>query len=253
MRVNSTDLQNAFGRYLALADEEDVIVTKNGKAVAKLSRFREPESAVLFEEAADHQRTSRISYGEYEKMVEASDQRYELIGGQVYLLASPSYRHQVIVNEIAGRFYNFFQGKPCQSLTSPLDVRLFGHAGQFEENPNVVQPDIVVIWDQDKVRDNKYLGVPTLIVEVVSPSTRGKDFAVKLQLYMESGVKEYWLVDPEEERILLYSFTPERDVAGMTVHREADRATSAVFPSPVWTTMPPPPSPSQHPRPAPSA
>lgn len=229
MRVNSTDLQNAFGKYLALLDKEDVIVVKNSRAVAKLSRYREPDFAILHEETTHYRTTRKITYKEYEALVESSDQRYELIDGEVYLLSAPSYQHQVVVNEIAGRFYNFFKDKPCQSLTSPLDVRLFGFATKFEEDPNVVQPDIVVICDKDKVRDNKYQGVPTLIVEVLSPATKGKDLATKLQLYLKSGVLEYWVVDPEEKRVVCYSFTRERDFDKMATFGRGDTVLSSAF------------------------
>ena len=215
MRVNTTDLQNSFGKYLALTEKEDIIITKNGKTVAKLIKYTDPENFFVREEAGEYKIPKKISYEEYKELVETSDQRYELIDGQVYLLASPSFNHQVIVNELAGQFYNFFKGKSCQSLTAPLDIKLFGHATKFEENPNVVQPDLVVICDQDKVNDkNKYEGVPSLIVEVLSPTTKGKDLVTKLNLYMESGVLEYWIIDLENEKIIQYSFK-KRDIKKM--------------------------------------
>lgn len=230
MRVNSTDLQNAFGKYLALLEKEDIIVVKNGKTVAKMSKFNVPDYAILHEEAMNYKSTRRrISYEEYEALVESSDQRYELIGGEVYLLAAPSYPHQVVVNEIAGRFYIFFKGKSCQSLTSPFDVRLYGFATKFEEDPNVVQPDIVVICDKDKVRDRKYHGVPTLIVEVLSPSTKGKDLATKLELYRKSGVSEYWIVDPEKRQVVFHSFSPQREIDRYEIFQEGNTVISAAF------------------------
>lgn len=230
MRVNSTDLQNAFGKYLALLEKEDIIVVKNGKTVAKLSKYTVPDYAILHEEAMNYKPIRRkITYEEYEALVESSDQRYELIGGEVYLLATPGYPHQVVVNEIAGRFYNYFKGKSCQSLTSPFDVRLFGFATKFEEDPNVVQPDIVVICDKDKVQDNKYYGVPTLIIEVLSPSTKGKDLATKLELYRKSGVSEYWIVDPNTRQLTFFSFTLEREIDKHTTLFEGDMVISQTF------------------------
>lgn len=230
MRVNTTDLQNAFGKYLSLVEKEDIIVVKNGKTVAKLIRYTEPDHFLLHEEAKNYQSTRKISYEEYKNLVNSSDQRYELIDGEIYLLSSPSFRHQIVVKEIAGHFYNYFKGKPCQSLTAPLDVRLYGYATKFEEDPNVVQPDIVVICDEDKVdKDNKYVGIPTLIVEVLSPSTKGKDMAVKLHLYMKSGVVEYWIVDLENKTIIQYSFSDERDIKSLNTFREEDTIKSTVF------------------------
>ncbi len=230
MRVNTTDLQNAFGKYLSLTEKEDIIITKNGKNVAKLTRYTEPDYFLLHEEAKEYLTPKRISYEEYLTLINSSDQRYELIDGEIYLMTSPSFSHQLVVNEIAGHFYNFFKGKPCRSLTAPLDVRLFGFATKFEEDPNVVQPDLIVICDLDKVNaDNKYEGIPALIVEVLSPSTKGKDLVTKLNLYMKSGVSEFWVVDLEGKRIMQYSFSKERDIRSLTVIQEEDTVRSTVF------------------------
>ena len=230
MRVNTTDLQNAFGKYLSLAEKEDIIIVKNGKSVAKLIHYTDHGHFLLHEEAKNYQTTEKISYEEYMNLVNSSDQRYELIGGEIYLLASPSFRHQLVVKEIAGHFYNYFRKRPCQALTAPLDIRLFGFATKFEEDPNIVQPDVVVICDEDKVNEeNKYEGIPTLIVEVLSPSTKGKDMAVKLHLYMKSGVLEYWIVDPENKIINQYSFSQERDIESFNTFREGDTVKSTVF------------------------
>ena len=230
MRVTTTDLQNAFGKYLALAEQEDIIVVKNGKSVAKLVHYTEPDFFIVHEEAKNYQSTRRISYEEYMALVESSDQRYELIDGEVYLLASPSFRHQIVLNEIAWHFQNYFRGKPCRPLTAPLDIKLFGLATKFEEDPNVVQPDIMVICDQDKVTaDNKYEGTPTLLVEVLSPSTRGKDLAIKLNLYLKSGVSEYWIVDPDMKTVVQYTFTKDREIESMQTFGEKDAVNSTYF------------------------
>ncbi|HCF50458.1 MAG TPA: prevent-host-death protein [Syntrophomonas sp.] len=230
MRVNTTDLQNAFGKYLALVEKEDIIVTKNGKSVAKLSRYHEPDYFLVHEEAKGCRTTRKVSYEEYMTLVDSSDQRYELIDGEIYLLASPSFKHQIVVNEISWHFYNYFKGKPCRSLTSPFDVRLFGFATKFEEDPNVVQPDVVVICDLDKVNESdKYEGVPALVVEVLSPSTKGKDMVTKLNLYMKSGVSEYWVVNLENRTILQYSFSPARELENLKTCAEGETIESTAF------------------------
>ncbi|NLV91755.1 MAG: type II toxin-antitoxin system prevent-host-death family antitoxin [Firmicutes bacterium] len=230
MRVSSTDLQNSFGKYLALVEKEDIIVVKNGKTVAKLIPYSVPEYVVLREEAKEYKTMRRISYEEYLELTKSSDQRYELIDGVVYLLASPSFSHQVVVNEIAWHFHNYFRGKPCRSLTAPLDVRLQGYALKFEEDPNIVQPDIVVICDEDNVNEaGQYQGVPSLIVEVVSPSTRSKDTITKLNLYMKSGVPEYWIVDMDSRTITQYFFTEDRELNGVATYADGDRINSTRF------------------------
>ncbi len=230
MRINTTDLQNAFGKYLALAEKEDIIITKNGKSVAKLVRYNEPDYFLIHEESLKYKSTKRISYEEYQTLVDSSDQRYELIDGEVYLLASPSFNHQVVVNEIAWHFNNYFREKPCRSLTAPLDVRLFGFATKFEEDPNIVQPDIIVVCDTDKVNKNgRYEGTPALAVEVLSPSTKGKDMVIKLNLYMKSGVLEYWIVNSENKSIHQYSFSQERDIESVVILKEGDTIKSTAF------------------------
>jgi Uma2 family endonuclease len=230
MRVNTTDLQNAFGKYLALLEKEEIIVVKNGKSVAKLTRYAEPDYCLVHEEANKYKSFKKISYEEYMALVESSDQRFELIDGEIYLLASPGFNHQFVVKEIMGHFYNYFKGKPCQPFTAPLDVRLFGHATKFEEDPNVVQPDVVVICDLDKVNEqNKYEGIPTLIVEVLSPSTKGKDMATKLHLYMRSGVREYWIADLEHKSMIQYSFSQDREVESLNIVKTGETIKSAVF------------------------
>ena len=208
MRVNSTDLQNAFGKYLALVEKEEIVIVKNGKNVAKLIPYTEPDYIAVLEGSITYKK--RVTYEEYLELVNTSEQRYELIDGEIYLLSSPGFRHQVIVNEIAGHFYNYFRGKSCRSLTAPLDVRLFGYATKFEEDPNVVQPDIVVICDEEKVSaDNKYLGVPTLVVKCSRlPQRAGPDRQAKP--LPEKRRKEYWIADPEAGAMMRYSTTAER-------------------------------------------
>lgn len=90
------------------------------------------------------------------------------------------------------------KGSPCQVLTAPLDVYLKEHAERSSEDSNVVQPDIMVVCDSENVTANgKYKETPTLLVEVLSPSTRSKDMVTKLYLYMRSGIREYWIIDPD--------------------------------------------------------
>jgi len=185
---------------------------------------------LLREDAKAYKVPRRISYEEYLVLTDSYEQRYELIDGAIYLMASSSFNHQLVGGEIAGRFHNYFKGKPCRSLTAPLDVKLFGFATKFEEDPNVVQPDVIVICDMDKVsKDNKYVGIPTLVAEVLSPSTKGKDMVIKLNLYMKSGVRKYWVVDLEGRSIFQYYFSGERDITSLNVIKEGDVVKSTVF------------------------
>lgn len=229
MKISTTDLQNSFGKYLSLVEKDDIIITKNGRSVAKLILYKEPDRYILNEEHADYVSKHQITYEDYLELVENSEQRYELIDGEIYLMASPLFKHQVAVNEIFGQFYNWFKDKPCRPLTSPFDVKLFGHATKFDENPNVVQPDILLICDEDKVNEeDKYEGIPTLIVEVLSKSTKSKDMVKKLDLYMTSGVAEYWLVNTDEKLIYQYVFE-EREIQEYVVYTSDTKIVSNAF------------------------
>lgn len=203
MKVPSTEVQNNFGKYIKIASElEDVIITRKGKRIAKLVSYEERN--IVAEQAVNYLfNKRRMTYEEFIEFTEKSDSRYELIDGDVYYLASPSYSHQVAVSEIYGSLFNWFKGKKCRPLTSPFDVTL----EKAKDNICVVQPDIIVICDKDKINQKgRYSGVPTLVAEVLSDSTKRKDMIKKLDLFMQTGVKEYWMVDTEKKEVYAYSF-----------------------------------------------
>lgn len=202
MRVPSTKVQNNFGKYLKYVEvNEEIIVTKKGKDVARIVTCE--NSGSIGEESAEYMtRSGWVTYEEFLELVEASDQRFELIDGVVYNLASPSFKHQHIIHEVHGVFYNWFKGKNCVPLTSPFDVTFF----KAEDNICVVQPDIIVMCDREHVdKEGRYKGIPLLVIEVLSPSTRSKDMLKKLDLYKQCGVREYWVIDPKHEQIMVYS------------------------------------------------
>ena len=151
MEITSTEAQNNFGRYLKLAQFEDIIITKNGKNVVVIKPYEEPgKSAFTVAEGAESYawQNDHISYEDFLKLTEASENRYEYIDGEVYLLASPSYAHQHIIVEIISVMYNYFKGKKCRPLTAPFDVTL-----TVDDNKNVVQPDIIVICDTENINE----------------------------------------------------------------------------------------------------
>lgn len=212
MRISSTEAQNNFGKYMDMAHNgEEVIVTKNGKdMIEMISRCSED---IVSESTVPYGKEQRVSYEEFLELTENSELRYELIDGEVICLASPSYRHQVAVDEIHGNFYNWFKGKPCRALTSPFDVTL-----KKNNDFNVVQPDIIVICDTENVNEKgRYHGVPTLAVEVLSESSRRYDMLKKLDLYMQTGIKEYWMVDPMNKMVHVYSFK-DQDISDYVVY-----------------------------------
>lgn len=141
----------------------------------------------------------------YEDLQNFEDEkRYELINGELYLMSSPTTLHQEIIGEIHAQLHNYLKGKKCKVFVSPLDVCLSGVRNPKKEY-NVVQPDILVICDENKITKNMGIqGAPDLIIEVLSPTSKKHDTFVKYNLYQYYGVKEYWIIDGEVGVIYQY-------------------------------------------------
>jgi prevent-host-death family protein len=227
MEIPSTEAQNNFGRYLKLAWFEDIIITKNGKKTVVIKRYEEPgeNASIIAEKAQSYTwENEKITYDDFLKLTEASENRYEYIDGKVYLLASPSYDHQRIIMEIINVLYNYFKGKKCRPLTAPFDVTL-----TIDNNKNVVQPDIMVICDTENINEKgRYTGIPTLVLEVLSESTQKKDMLKKLNLYLDAGITEYWIINPWRKEVYLYAFA-EQDIKEYRVYQGAETAQSSTF------------------------
>lgn len=139
----------------------------------------------------------------YADMLEWPEEvRYELIGGIPYLMSAPSRRHQGALAELFYQIRSFLEGKPCRVYPAPFDVRLFEQDGDAPEDVDtVVEPDLVVICDRDKLDDRGSHGAPDLIIEILSPSTRKRDRERKFDLYCRAGVRGYWIVDPDGKTV----------------------------------------------------
>jgi prevent-host-death family protein len=229
--ITTSEIQNNFGKYLKLSAFEEVVITKNGKKVAKLVPYSENNTLghwiVSEGSAAFKQSDIRVTYEEYLKITEESENRYEYIDGEIFLLASPLYAHQYAVGIIFSEFLAWFRDRKCEPLLSPFDVTLF--KGEKKENICVVQPDIFIICDRERIDETgKYHGTPTLVVEVLSDSSRNKDLTKKLGLYMESGVKEYWIVNSSSKEIYIYTFS-NLTIENMRAFKNDETAESVFF------------------------
>jgi Uma2 family endonuclease len=142
----------------------------------------------------------------YADLLEWDDSvRYELYNGQPVALASPTDVHQLISGELFRQLANYLVGKRCKVYAAPFDVRLFEQAGDRPEDVDtVVQPDLLVICDADKVDRRGVHGAPNLIIEILSPSTQRNDRLIKYNLYQKAGVPEYWIVDPSSRSVSVY-------------------------------------------------
>ena len=139
--------------------------------------------------------------------------RAELIDGQVYYMAPPTRIHQEIISELHYKIRSYFESHKgsCRVYPSPFAVFL------NQDNRNYVEPDISVICDPRNLEEKGCNGAPVRLLEIGSPSGRRTDYHAKLFKYRTAGVREYWIVDPEKDRILVYNFETE-DTWDYTFH-----------------------------------
>ena len=130
------------------------------------------------------------------------EQRVELINGVLYDMAAPSVVHQTVLSYLFSELFNFAGKNKGKFKVYPaaIDVRL------DKDDKTMVQPDIVIICDKDKITDKRIEGAPDMVIEILSPSTEKKDSILKNYKYFEAGVREYWMVDPKREKIVVYYF-----------------------------------------------
>ena len=167
-------------------------------------------------DSASNQKIVLLTIEEFAAIYGNREERYELIDGIPYMMAAPLTVHQGLIVFMLAELYNFLKGKKCRVFVAPYDVFLNesqrDEAGKVKINKRVkgtvVQPDLVVICDDKKIKRDGCHGAPDLMVEILSESTRDKDTGVKFHKYHASGVREYWVIDPDEETIEVYSFTP---------------------------------------------
>jgi Uma2 family endonuclease len=136
----------------------------------------------------------------YEDYVSWDDgNRYELIGGVPYAMAAPSRDHQRVSRELIAQFTISLRNRTCEVFHAPFDVCLNALG---DKDRTVVQPDLMVVCDKSKIDNNKYCnGAPDLVIEIISPASKKRDWFTKLYLYKKVGVREYWIVDPRYRRI----------------------------------------------------
>lgn len=129
------------------------------------------------------------------------DERIEIIDGEPVMMAPPpSSEHQEISMELSAQLHAYLRGKRCKVYAAPFAVRLFEKDGDRPDDVDtMVEPDISVVCDPNKIDRHGCKGAPDMVVEILSPSTQRHDRFTKFSLYQRAGVKEYWIVDPESK------------------------------------------------------
>ena len=140
------------------------------------------------------------SYTDY--LVWKIKERVELLKGKILEMSAPSPIHQEISGNLQGALFVFLKNSKCKLYTAPFDVR-FPQKGESQVY-TVVQPDLCVVCDFEKIDSKGCVGAPDLVVEILSPGNSKKEMKSKFALYQEEGVREYWIVDPERELVFVY-------------------------------------------------
>lgn len=132
-------------------------------------------------------------------------ERAELIDGKIYYMAPPNTKHQMLVSDLHYQIKDYIKRNngECDVFPSPFAVFL------NKNNKNYVEPDVSVICDKNKITDQGCNGAPDWVIEIVSPSSKPMDYFTKLFKYRTAGVREYWIVDPEKQRVTVYFFDME--------------------------------------------
>ena len=155
------------------------------------------------------------------------EERVELIKGKVFKMAAPLKKHQSISGDVYYLLYDYLKNKPCKVYAAPFDVRLSIPKGK--KAYTVVQPDLCVICDDSKTDERGAIDAPDLVVEILSPSTSKRDLNDKFEIYEESGVKEYWIVYPNEKSVMIFYLDNEGKYIGLKPVTEDNRIKSVTF------------------------
>lgn len=149
-------------------------------------------------------KTEKFTYADY--LTWDDSEKWEIIEGMPYNMSPAPYRiHQDVSGNLFREFSSYLKDKKCKVYSAPFDVRLSEHITDDELIQNVVQPDISIFCDMTKLDKRGAIGAPDLIVEILSVSTFSKDMNEKLRLYRKHRVKEYWIVDPDNQIVMIYT------------------------------------------------
>lgn len=193
-------------RYATLLAIEEVLVKQEKIPFTYNKAYQEP---MLLREAGPAYGYAARTYTGEDIQKLSSHARAELIDGKLYMMAGASRTHQFLVAELLFEIKAYIRAKQggCQAYTAPFDVRL------FQDDTTIVQPDIMVVCNTDILTERGCMGAPDWIIEIVSQSNSTYDYVTKLVQYMKAGVREYWIINPEQQKVVVMNFegTKESD------------------------------------------
>lgn len=169
----------------------------------------------------------KYSYADY--LIWDENERWEILDGVPYMQAAPSRIHQEISMELATQFHTYLKGKTCRVFAAPFCVRL-----DVEKNDNdvknVVEPDITIVCDNSKLDEKGCKGSPDMIIEILSPSTGKNDRFIKFNKYEKAGVKVYWVVEPDQKLVSIFTLQPDGKYGRPEMYTEEDKMLVSIFP-----------------------
>ncbi|AEM74885.1 Uma2 family endonuclease [Caldicellulosiruptor acetigenus] len=175
------------------------------------------------------QKSAISTYSDVQKISE--NKIYSLIDGTLYLHAALSWQHQKVLKELMLFFGNYLKDKDCEIFSAPFDVFLEAKDElEVDSATTVVQPDLTIICDKSKLAKTGYIGAPQMIIEITSPSTVRLDRVLKFNKYEAAGVKEYWIVEPENKIITCFVLEPDGRYGRPKMFSEGDTIKVATFP-----------------------
>ncbi len=191
----------------------------------EINRDKKIEAMHVKEPAIEYGRPIQKKQGEYtieDYYAWPEDERIELIDGVIYDMGAPYVVHQDLVGEIAFALKSHIRKNKgaCRVYESPIDVQL-----DCDEK-TMVQPDVLVVCECNKITERNLLGAPDMVVEVLSKSTQKKDMSIKLHKYSNAGVREYWIVDPKNKKVIVYDLENDIDI---TIYTFEDKVPVKIF------------------------
>jgi len=161
------------------------------------------------------------------------EQALELIRGKIRLMSAPSRSHQKISWHLSGIFFNHFKTHRCEAYAAPFDVRLYDRRKSQQADRDiytVVQPDLCVVCDLEKLDERGCLGAPDLIIEILPYGNAAKELRLKKDLYLEGGVREYWVIDATHEMIIRFNLEGDGVYGRPLIFVNDERMSSEIFP-----------------------